>query len=194
MTGPDIARALHGRRCGRGWIAGCPAHEDRSPSLSIAERDGRVLIHCHAGCSQSDVIAALRGRGLWPERERRKWTHEQRAKWAADRREVERELPIARYWRRAAMALSDELLISLKSGLFDATSPRPRVGELQRLTQFHSWLTRLEGAPLVAEYRSWVDQYPGITAGLVCAAQNLEAVERRALEAYLRLTDPEAVV
>lgn len=62
-----IAEALQGRRAGRGWVAKCPAHDDRTPSLSITEAgDGRVLVHCHAGCSQSAVIDALRNWGLWP--------------------------------------------------------------------------------------------------------------------------------
>lgn len=54
---------------GRNGMARCPAHRDREPSLSIRERGGRVLVHCHAGCDQRDVIAALRQRGLWPDRE-----------------------------------------------------------------------------------------------------------------------------
>ena len=42
------------------WIAHCPAHDDRSPSLSIgAGDDGRALLHCHAGCSVSGICAAL---------------------------------------------------------------------------------------------------------------------------------------
>jgi hypothetical protein len=42
------------------WIAKCPAHEDRSPSLSVREtEDGRVLLHCFAGCANGDVLAAL---------------------------------------------------------------------------------------------------------------------------------------
>ena len=42
------------------WIARCPAHEDRSPSLSIRElEDGRVLLHCFAGCGAGDVLAAI---------------------------------------------------------------------------------------------------------------------------------------
>lgn len=41
-------------------MARCPAHDDRSPSLSIKELpDGRVLVHCHAGCGALDVIAAV---------------------------------------------------------------------------------------------------------------------------------------
>lgn len=35
----------------------------------MTERDGRTLIHCHAGCAQGDVIDALRSRGLWPSRD-----------------------------------------------------------------------------------------------------------------------------
>jgi 5S rRNA maturation endonuclease (ribonuclease M5) len=40
--------------------ARCPAHEDRSPSLSIGlSDDGRVLIRCHAGCESEAVVHAL---------------------------------------------------------------------------------------------------------------------------------------
>lgn len=42
------------------WQACCPAHDDSHPSLSIKEcEDGRVLLHCWAGCPTSDVVAAL---------------------------------------------------------------------------------------------------------------------------------------
>lgn len=42
------------------YIACCPAHADKSPSLSIAEaQDGRALIHCHAGCSALDIVESL---------------------------------------------------------------------------------------------------------------------------------------
>ena len=67
MNAETIAKALGGRRTGGGWMARCPAHEDRTPSLSIRDADGTVLVRCHAGCAQERVIAALRGRGLWTE-------------------------------------------------------------------------------------------------------------------------------
>ena len=42
------------------WKACCPAHDDLSPSLSIKQLDdGRVLLHCFAGCSVEDVVAAV---------------------------------------------------------------------------------------------------------------------------------------
>ena len=72
MKAESIAKALGGRRTGSTWMARCPAHDDREPSLAIAEaKDGTVLVRCHAGCSQHDVIDALRGRGLWKTGHRR---------------------------------------------------------------------------------------------------------------------------
>lgn len=49
------------RKTGSGrWVARCPAHDDKHPSLSIRELDdGRILIHCFAGCSPVDVLAAV---------------------------------------------------------------------------------------------------------------------------------------
>jgi len=52
------------KKCAKGYIAGCPAHEDKMPSLSVSTgKDGRVLLHCHAGCQTSDILSAL---GLEP--------------------------------------------------------------------------------------------------------------------------------
>jgi hypothetical protein len=44
----------------------CPAHADSTPSLSITEKNGKVLVKCHGGCSQDRVIASLKEKGLWP--------------------------------------------------------------------------------------------------------------------------------
>jgi hypothetical protein len=42
------------------WIARCPAHDDKGPSLSIREaEDGRVLIHDFSGCRTQDVLQAI---------------------------------------------------------------------------------------------------------------------------------------
>jgi putative DNA primase/helicase len=71
MSASSIANELHGRKSGSGWIARCPAHDDRNPSLSLREADGKILVRCHAGCDQRAVVAALKSRGLWPEKERR---------------------------------------------------------------------------------------------------------------------------
>ncbi len=66
-----LVRLVNVRRCGRGWIALCPAHKDRSASLSVTEADGRkLLVHCFAGCSAADIVAAvgLTLGDLFPER------------------------------------------------------------------------------------------------------------------------------
>jgi hypothetical protein len=42
-----------------GWTAKCPAHDDGHASLSVSHRDGKWLLHCHAGCSVDAVVAAL---------------------------------------------------------------------------------------------------------------------------------------
>jgi putative DNA primase/helicase len=85
MTAEAIANALGGRKAGSGWTARCPAHDDRNPSLSIRDVDGKVLVRCHAGCEQAHIIAALRGRGLWSERGSRS------PSWTAHRKAVEHE-------------------------------------------------------------------------------------------------------
>jgi hypothetical protein len=59
QTGPDR------------WLAKCPAHEDRRPSLSVRELDdGRVLVHDFAGCSFEEIIAAagIEAHELFPPR------------------------------------------------------------------------------------------------------------------------------
>jgi hypothetical protein len=58
-----------------GWKANCPAHEDKTPSLSIAEgNDGRILVKCFAQCPTENVVKSigLRMEDLMPERVRTK--------------------------------------------------------------------------------------------------------------------------
>jgi hypothetical protein len=69
---PALLSRLSGvKQTGAGrWIAKCPAHEDRRPSLSIRELDdGRVLLHDFGGCSVKEVLqsASLTFEALFPE-------------------------------------------------------------------------------------------------------------------------------
>ena len=61
MTAEALARLTRARSIGKGkWVARCPAHRDRNPSLSIGiGKDGRVLVHCFAGCRHTAVLEAL---------------------------------------------------------------------------------------------------------------------------------------
>lgn len=56
-----LSRLQKVKQIGHGnWIACCPAHEDHNPSLAIREcEDGRILIHCFAECSVSEVLDAM---------------------------------------------------------------------------------------------------------------------------------------
>ena len=59
MIDSILQKLIGVRRQGTGYQAKCPAHEDDKPSLSISEKDGKVLIHCHAGCALEDICGAL---------------------------------------------------------------------------------------------------------------------------------------
>ena len=67
-----LSRLDNVKRTGTGrWLARCPAHEDKSPSLSVREMDdGRILLHDFAGCDVEHVLGAvgLTFDALFPER------------------------------------------------------------------------------------------------------------------------------
>lgn len=68
-----LSRLDRVKRTGPGrWQARCPAHDDKGPSLTVRELDdGRVLLHCFAGCDVHEVVAAagLTLSDLFPERQ-----------------------------------------------------------------------------------------------------------------------------
>src|SRR5438309_1969081 len=59
MTAAELATRLDAKRVGDTWMARCPAHDDHDPSLAIKDGDKGVVLHCHAGCNQDAVLAAL---------------------------------------------------------------------------------------------------------------------------------------
>lgn len=67
-----LSRLEKVKRTGAGqWIACCPAHDDRSPSMSVRELDdGRVLLHCFGGCAVESILSAagLTFEALFPDR------------------------------------------------------------------------------------------------------------------------------
>lgn len=69
MSAAEIAARLGNgveRRSGRGWRTRCPAHQDRHPSFDIEDRGDRVVFVCRSQrCSQAEIVAGLRARGLW---------------------------------------------------------------------------------------------------------------------------------
>lgn len=58
--GRRVLAALDAKPCGTGWVARCPAHDDRHPSLSISlGRNYELLLHCFSGCSFSKILRAI---------------------------------------------------------------------------------------------------------------------------------------
>ena len=64
-TAEIIAKKFNGYKSGKGWMVHCPAHDDKDPILSVEDKGGTLLFYCHAGCSQEEVMAALKKHGLW---------------------------------------------------------------------------------------------------------------------------------
>jgi hypothetical protein len=70
MNSPDfdaIIRGLDAHKSGDQYSAKCPAHDDGHASLSLGKPNGKIVFKCHAGCSQDEIISALRAGGLWSE-------------------------------------------------------------------------------------------------------------------------------
>ena len=109
MTAETIAKALGGRKAGSGWSARCPAHDDRTPSLSVRDTgDGKVLVRCHAGCDQDEVIAHLKASGLWTQNGPRLFRYAASRRVTKpkepDRDEVKRTAPALSIWQAAKPA------------------------------------------------------------------------------------------
>jgi hypothetical protein len=54
-----IAKLKSVKGNGNQYTALCPAHDDKNPSLAVSEKDGKILLHCHAGCSKESIVAAM---------------------------------------------------------------------------------------------------------------------------------------
>lgn len=62
----QLVKVLRGRWNGRGGLCFCPAHPNsRAPAMSVSiGKYGKAVLHCHAGCSYADIMAALRDRDI----------------------------------------------------------------------------------------------------------------------------------
>jgi hypothetical protein len=171
VTAETIAHELGGKRAGSGYIAKCPAHDDKNPSLSISERNGKLLVHCFAGCDQQDVIDALRARGLWAPVSLEKPTLETRHQWQRDREDQQ----AAEWWANCAEALAELTLEGLDPG-------DPERAAITRL------LFMIQGRPssILAAYREWRVDVPKLTAAMVRAGRTSDSRRQRALAVFVR--------
>lgn len=62
--GRSIVEHLGGRWLKTGGMCRCPAHDDTTPSLSVRVGRTRLLLHCFAGCSATEILQALQTRQL----------------------------------------------------------------------------------------------------------------------------------
>lgn len=197
----QVYHALTGvepRRTGRdAWRA--PAAWRGGDGLNVSGDDSRGVWHdfvSDEGGGVLDLVVTVRGGSR---RDALRWlaeytgtplqdkplSPEDRAEYARRAREVERDLPTARLWKRAAVLMTEELLAVVKAGLFDPTQPQPGIGEIEATERMLRELRRCDGAELVREFHGWLDDHPGMTAALVDVARRRERAERRALLAYL---------
>jgi hypothetical protein len=153
VTPDAFADLVQAKRTGAGrWKARCPAHNDRSPSLSIREGDdGRVLVLCRAGCTLDSILAALKLRrrdlfaGPPP-------SPEQQAALRAAREARERAARAERKARLRALAGVEKLqavVNALGAKLARLPDDDPRGMELGRL--FHTACDRLREAEAEAD-------------------------------------------
>lgn len=56
---PLLSRLDGVQKSGDGWRARCPACGGTSRKLTVAERDGRALLHCFGGCKPAEVLEAV---------------------------------------------------------------------------------------------------------------------------------------
>ena len=73
MTTKELRARLHNTQGpDHQFTAKCPTHDDQQNSLSVGVgRDGRILLHCFAGCDARDIVEelGLSMKDLRPERE-----------------------------------------------------------------------------------------------------------------------------
>ena len=196
-----VYQALTGitpRHTGRN-SARAPAAWRGGDGQSVAMDDSRGVWHdfaANAGGGILDLIVQVRGGNRadalrWAAEftgiplDNRSLSPAERYRWAQHRRLMEQELPKARYWRRAAITMSEELLVVLKAPLLSGLSDRIDFDGIRETTRLLATLRCIDGSQLVTEFHSWMKSHPELTSAMIQAAQMRETVERRAVQAFL---------
>jgi putative DNA primase/helicase len=94
----------YGSDGGYGYVC-CVAHEDRRPSLRLRDGvNGKLLVHCAAGCDAKDVLLELRRRGLLANKHRTDQQSLRRQRKREERDRGEREAYAREIWHQSATA------------------------------------------------------------------------------------------
>jgi len=144
-----LAAALGARRVGRQYQCCCPAHNDRSPSLTFWQGERAVRVKCWSGCEPTDVIRALEAQGVWPgcdltPAERRRLRAQPRppskAALAAEAEAARKRAYALRLWEQAEPALDTlaERYLSWRRGLtLEALDAAERIRLLTEVIRYH---------------------------------------------------------
>lgn len=158
QEGQKLVERLGGRWGPDGGMCRCPAHDDRTPSLSVRPGRTRLLLHCFAGCDAPAILRALEAdRVLEP---RGPGTPDQ----ASQPRAGTRKAAALRLWNEARSIHGTPAAAYLASRGLDATSaelryhPRTPHGP-SPLTQFRPALIAAvrDESGMVAVHRSFID-------------------------------------
>ncbi len=179
----------------------CPFHREQTPSFKVDTNKRRW--HCF-GCNSDgdafDFIAKIEGTDFNGAKRRLaelagftldggECTREDVERWAAEKRAVQADLPAARFWRRAALALGYELLENLKAGLESSAALQPAPGEIATWTRQLARWRKIDGAELVAEFVGWRNGHPEMTGALVRAGAICSTTDVRALRKFLNVVE-----
>lgn len=113
-----LSRLQGVKRSGTGYVALCPAHNDRHPSLSIDElSDGRVLLHCWAGCDTESIVSAigLTMSDLFPQSGRKPSRHRKTKAERQEEAQRQVELTLERRFNQVEDATNRDLLVLIRT-------------------------------------------------------------------------------
>lgn len=180
----NLATALNGRpKPGGGFLAQCPAHDDRHPSLSIDVGDsGTLLLKCFSGCPQEAVIDALKIKDLWPEGKGNVLSDEElrQAQQRSEQRQAERQKKCIKaatiaqsVWKAASPALPDHPYLVRKKVQPTNTLREIDLGKLAKLIGYHP---QANGEPLAA---GRVLVAPVMIDGKICTVEMIDQNGRK---------------
>jgi hypothetical protein len=200
----DVYRATCGsepRRSGRDtWRA--RATWRRGDGFSVAIDDSQNVWHDFVNGDGGGVLALIQTARRCSKADALRWLADfagvplddkapdpaARARWARERCELERDLPGARYWRRAALVLLENVLDAEKAKLFDPTAGPADTDLIRNYTRMIERLRTAGDTMLVAEYHEWRADNPRHCAGLVRWARERERADVGILAQYLMET------
>lgn len=157
----EVLQRLPGaRRSGNGWVARCPAHDDTNPSLSLTEKDGQLLVFCHAGCPYLEIMAALGASNVGNDRvpgysngDQRSTSASQPIRPAGLSPTLIHKTPVAEYDYTDEDGQSLYQVVRIQLAYDDGSTGkkftarrRPNVGER---AEADGWIYNLKGIPLV---------------------------------------------